>query len=109
MAALSDLIAQREALDKAITEAKEQSRAEGFAKVKSILEEYDLTVNDVVNKFGFPAKASASASASTSPKSKVAAKYIDKTTGAQWSGRGLKPKWLKAAIDAGSKLEDFAV
>nr|WP_276595309.1 H-NS histone family protein [Roseateles albus] len=109
MAALSDLIAQREALDKAIAEAKEQSRAEGFAKVKSVLEEYDLTVNDVITKFGSSAKAIASPSAGASPKSKVAAKYIDKTTGAQWSGRGLKPKWLKAAIDAGAKLEDFAV
>ncbi|MBT9493497.1 MAG: H-NS histone family protein [Paucibacter sp.] len=109
MAALSDLIAQREALDKAIADAKEQSRAEGLAKVKSVLEEYDLTVKDVVTKFGFSAKASASALTSAIPKAKVAAKFIDKTTGAQWSGRGLKPKWLKTAIDAGAKLEDFAV
>ena len=26
-----------------------------------------------------------------------------------WSGRGLRPNWLKAALAAGKKLEDFAV
>jgi DNA-binding protein H-NS len=26
-----------------------------------------------------------------------------------WAGRGLKPRWLTAAIKAGNKLEDFAI
>ena len=26
-----------------------------------------------------------------------------------WTGRGLKPKWLKAELDAGRKLEDFLI
>jgi DNA-binding protein H-NS len=26
-----------------------------------------------------------------------------------WAGRGLKPRWLAAAIKAGGKLEDFAI
>ncbi|WP_133703894.1 H-NS family nucleoid-associated regulatory protein [Roseateles toxinivorans] len=40
---------------------------------------------------------------------KVAAKYRNKATGEAWSGRGLRPKWLKAAIDGGANLEDFLV
>ena len=28
--------------------------------------------------------------------------------GNAWSGRGPRPRWLKAALDAGRKLEDFA-
>jgi DNA-binding protein H-NS len=39
---------------------------------------------------------------------KVAAKYRDKA-GNTWAGRGVKPRWLVAAIKAGKKLEDFAV
>ena len=39
----------------------------------------------------------------------VAAKYRDATTGQEGSGRGLKPRWLTAAINAGKTLEDFAV
>jgi DNA-binding protein H-NS len=26
-----------------------------------------------------------------------------------WAGRGLKPRWLTAAIKAGKKIEDFAI
>ena len=26
-----------------------------------------------------------------------------------WAGRGLKPRWLTAAIKAGGKIEDFAI
>ena len=33
----------------------------------------------------------------------------DAATGNSWSGRGLRPNWLKAALASGRKLEDFAV
>jgi DNA-binding protein H-NS len=39
----------------------------------------------------------------------VAAKYRNTSTGDTWSGRGLQPKWLKAAIASGKKISDFAV
>ena len=26
-----------------------------------------------------------------------------------WAGRGLKPRWLTAAIKGGKKLEDFSI
>jgi len=38
----------------------------------------------------------------------VPVKYRD-DAGNAWSGRGLKPKWLSAAIAGGKRLEDFAV
>ena len=40
---------------------------------------------------------------------KVAVKYRNAATGDTWSGRGLQPKWLKAALAAGRKIEDFNV
>jgi DNA-binding protein H-NS len=39
---------------------------------------------------------------------KVAAKYRG-PSGETWSGRGLKPRWLVAAIKGGKKLEDFLI
>ncbi|MEJ1938939.1 H-NS histone family protein, partial [Nostoc sp. NIES-2111] len=36
-------------------------------------------------------------------------RYRNPATGETWSGRGLQPKWLKAAIAAGNKLTDYAV
>ena len=38
-------------------------------------------------------------------KGPVAPKYPDET----WAGRGLKPRWLSAAIKGGRKLDDFLI
>jgi DNA-binding protein H-NS len=40
----------------------------------------------------------------------VAAKYRNPENPAEtWAGRGLKPRWLAAAIKSGKKIEDFAI
>ena len=39
---------------------------------------------------------------------KVPIKYRDRT-GNTWAGRGAQPRWLRAKLKAGAKLEDFAV
>jgi DNA-binding protein H-NS len=40
----------------------------------------------------------------------VAAKYRNPENSAEtWAGRGLRPRWLTAAIKGGKKLEDFAI
>ena len=40
----------------------------------------------------------------------VAAKYRNPEDPSQtWAGRGLKPRWLAAAIKGGGKIEDFAI
>ncbi|MBV9968585.1 MAG: H-NS histone family protein [Xanthobacteraceae bacterium] len=41
---------------------------------------------------------------------KVAPKYRNPENPAEtWAGRGLKPRWLAAAIKSGKKLDDFAI
>lgn len=40
---------------------------------------------------------------------KVAAKYRDEVTGQTWSGRGMKPNWLRAAIVAGATQDQFLI
>jgi DNA-binding protein H-NS len=41
---------------------------------------------------------------------KVAPKYRNPENPAEtWAGRGLKPRWLAAAIKAGAKLDDFQI
>lgn len=101
MASLQELIAQKEALERQIELTKKQDRDEAIAKVRSLMSEYGLSVSDL----------SAKNSTKAGPKSgnKVAAKYRNKATGESWSGRGLQPKWLKAALANGRKIEEFAV
>lgn len=98
MSTLKELLAQREALDQQISQTKERERSEAVAKVKSLMSEYGLTIADLSSRAAKPAKVS-----------KVAAKYRNQATGETWSGRGLQPKWLKAAIAGSAKLTDFAV
>ena len=98
MSTLNELLAQREALDQQISQPKERERGEAVAKVKSLMSEYGLTIADLSMRTPQPAKVS-----------KVAAKYRNQATGETWSGRGLQPKWLKAAVAGGAKLTDFSV
>jgi DNA-binding protein H-NS len=44
------------------------------------------------------------------PRGAVAPKYANPDNPAEtWAGRGLKPRWLQAALKAGGKLEDFSI
>jgi DNA-binding protein H-NS len=101
MAKLQELLARKEALEREIEQTKKQERAEAIAKVRSLMSEYGLSLADL--------SAKAASKASAKPGAKVAPKYRDKATGQTWSGRGLQPNWLKAALAAGRKIEDFRV
>lgn len=102
MASLQELIAQKEALERQIDETREKDRSEAIAKVRALMEDYGLTAADVSGK-------SSSVKPRAGKGNKVAAKYRNTATGDSWSGRGLQPKWLKAALASGRKLGDFAV
>ena len=101
MSSLKDLLAQKAALEKQIEEAARSERSDAVAKVRALMAEHGLSIADL--------GARNTPKAARSGGSKVAAKYRDANTGESWSGRGLRPNWLKAALAAGKALEDFAV
>jgi DNA-binding protein H-NS len=104
MASLQDLLDRKAALEKEIEVTRRQERADAISKVKSLMSQYGLTATDLV------AKGTTKASSSGKAKGgKVAAKYRNAATGDTWSGRGLQPKWLKAALAAGREIDEFAV
>jgi len=101
MATLQDLLLQKEALEREIELKKKSERADAIARVRALMAEYGLTLADLGTK---------TASKAGAPRGgKVAAKYRNQATGESWSGRGLQPNWLKAALAAGRKIEDFAI
>ena len=100
MATLKELIAQKEALELQIAQAQKHDRSEAIEKVRSLMAEYGLNTSDI-------GKASVKSSAAKG--NKVAAKYRNAATGDTWSGRGLQPKWLKAALASGKRISDFAL
>lgn len=98
---LSDLIAQKEALERQIRDKQRAEKAAAIAQVRKLMSEQGLTAADIQTP---PKRA-----AKTLSGSKVAPKYRDSVTGATWSGRGLKPKWMVAAIDAGRSIGEFLI
>jgi DNA-binding protein H-NS len=100
MAKLTDLLAQKAALDKQIADAQREERSGAIAQIKALMAEHGLTAADLSGRAAKAPKAGGR---------KVAAKYRNKATGETWSGRGLQPRWLKAALASGKKIVDFAV
>jgi DNA-binding protein H-NS len=101
VASLKELLAQKEAIEREIERAQKEDRSEAISKIRALMAEYGLTATDLVVKRG--------PKSSSGKGPRVAAKYRDVATGDTWSGRGLQPRWLKAALSSGRKLTDFAV
>lgn len=114
MSTYQELIAQKAELDrlqadleKQITETLRNERAGVISQIKSLMADHGITAADLTSsKPGRPPKIGIAEPGTTR---KVAAKYREPNTGETWSGRGLKPKWLTAAIEGGRSLADFAV
>lgn len=102
MSNIAKLLEQKAALEKQIADAQREEKAGAIAQIKSLMSQYGLTAADL------SARASAGAPKAKSS-GKVAVKYRDAATGETWTGRGLQPKWLKAALAGGKSLADFAV
>ena len=102
MPTVAELLAQKASIEKQIADAQREEKASAIAQVKSLMAQYGLTAADLSSR---------SATAPRGPKAgaKVPAKFRNEATGDTWSGRGLQPKWLKAALASGKKLSDFAV
>jgi DNA-binding protein H-NS len=101
LSTLQTLLAQKAEIEKQIVETQRHERAEAISKVKSLMSEYGLTASDLSTK-------GPTATRGTGTR-KVAAKYRNASTGETWTGRGLKPKWLSAALADGKSLSDFAI
>ncbi len=101
MSSIQDLMAQRANIDRMISEAQRDARNGAVAKVKALMAEHGLTSADLSGR--------APISRATKPTGKVAPKYRNNATGDTWTGRGLQPNWLKAALAGGAKIEDFMI
>ncbi len=78
---------------------RQQELASVIAKMRADIQAYDITPKDLFGKT--TAKA-----ASSKAKLPSSAKFSD-GKGNSWVGRGPRPQWLRDALAAGKKLEDF--
>ncbi len=104
MSNLQELLAQQADLERKISELQREQRANAIAEVRSIMAEFGISAADLGSRATSPR-----AAAVPKPPSKVAVKYRNAATGETWTGRGLQPKWLRAALANGAKIDDFTV
>lgn len=98
---LSALIAQKDALDRQIRDAQNSAKADAIARIRMLMADHGLSLTDLPSKVQRNSKGASG--------KKVAPKYRDPKSGATWTGRGLKPKWLMSALATGSAIDDFAI
>ncbi len=102
MATLQELLAQREELNEKIKTLVDTGRTEAIAKVKVLMQTHGLSLADLRSS------SSGAEKSKSDPAKKAPAKYRD-DAGNSWSGRGLQPRWMRAAIESGKTREDFAI
>jgi DNA-binding protein H-NS len=83
-----ELLQQREALELAIAQARQNEISSAVTKVRELAAEFGLTAQDI-----FPGRGGKTGAVKVV--SKVAAKYRDAATGQTWTGRGKAPKWIE--------------
>ncbi len=107
MSTVAELLAQKAELDKKIADLQREERVSAIAQVKALMARHGLSIADLTPRAQAVSRPGAKPGSNAG--GKVAAKYRDPATGNSWSGRGLKPNWLKAALEGGKSLSDFAV
>ncbi|MEO7244680.1 MAG: H-NS histone family protein [Rubrivivax sp.] len=93
-------MAKKAALEQQIVEAQRSQRADAIAQIRALMAEHGLSLADLGQRAG-------AASPRKAAVAKVPPKYRHPSTGDTWSGRGLQPNWLKAALNGGARLDDF--
>lgn len=85
---------------KALKDKQESKRKEVLSKIKELAA--SISVNVEITEAG--------ARASSRKGSSVPIKYRDPANSAnKWTGRGMKPKWLRELLDQGKDLKDFEI
>jgi DNA-binding protein H-NS len=97
MSSYTELLKQIETLQKQAEEIRSTERAEAIMEIREKIADYGLTAAQL----GFKASGPLAGK-------KAAIRFRDHS-GNVWSGRGHRPRWLKAELEQGKKLEDFLV
>ena len=79
---LYDLLDQQAELSKQIENLKKTNRKNVIEQVKSLMAQYEITVEDLAKK------------TSSAAGVKVPPKWQDPVSGAKWTGRGRTPVWF---------------
>lgn len=95
---LEELKALQKNIAKAIATYEQRQKTEARKALEEHAKELGFKLKELVNDA--PTKSS---------KASAPPKYKNSKTGKTWSGRGMKPKWIKDHLDNGGSLDDLLI
>lgn len=88
-------------VEKALIDAEKRRYADAKEAIKKVAQEYGVNVNDLLGT---------NAGGSVGGKKAAPQKYANPDNRAQtWSGRGRRPYWVTAALEAGTPLGELLI
>ena len=103
------IVAQIESLQKKAEAARKAELSKTIDEIRAKMEAFGITIADLRDAAPKKRGKRGAKKAAKTTKRKVAAKYRDPASGAEWSGRGRSPRWLAAAMAKGAKIEQFLI
>ena len=94
---LEELRSLQKDIEKAIDTYEQRQKAEARKELEEHAKALGFKLEDLVSD------------RSAKPKKPVPPKYQHPETGKTWSGRGMKPKWVKEYIESGNSLDDLLI
>ncbi|CAB3773254.1 H-NS family nucleoid-associated regulatory protein [Paraburkholderia humisilvae] len=91
-----ELLAKREQLDAEIMAMRAAKRPDVIAQIGRLMQEYEINVSEIEEWHG--------RQEGDRRRGRVPPRYLDPKTGATWSGRGKRPRWM-----AGRNPEEFRI
>jgi DNA-binding protein H-NS len=90
---LSQLLAERQALDAKINTVRADTRGAAIDEARRLVDAYDLSPARVM-PLTRQSDSAATPAESAPVRKKVAARYYDPNSGQTWTGRGKPPRWI---------------
>lgn len=99
---VKELAALQADIESEMSRKKQQQKREVVAKVKALLAEHGMTLDDLPGR--------TAAKPGKPNKGIVPPKYRNPNDPSQtWTGRGRKPRWVVEHLDKGGKIEALAI
>lgn len=105
---LEEIQAQIAELTAKANQIRQEQYGKAVSDAQALITSFNLKASDFVFNASIDRQEKSEKPTPQKSTKKAEIKFRD-ANGNSWSGRGLKPRWLTAALESGKTLADFAV
>lgn len=78
-------------------------------QIVKTMNEFEIEPEEVANEYVRQTRGSSALRVPGIDRPRISAKFRDPETGATWSGRGIAPRWIREAEEAGRSRDEFLI